>query len=115
MVLCAGLSLAMVFASCGKSSESAYKKAYEKAKSQEAAQQVQQPTTPAPSTPAAVVTPVQTQPATQTTVAAPDKDVRAESVQLVSGSGLKTYSVVVGSFKGQCLVPCHRYHVRQQG
>ena len=40
MVVCAGLSLALAFASCGKSSESAYKKAYEKAKSQEAAQRV---------------------------------------------------------------------------
>ena len=37
MVVCAGLSLAWALASCGKSSESAYKKAYEKAKSQEAA------------------------------------------------------------------------------
>ena len=115
MVLCAGLSLAMVFASCGKSSESAYKKAYEKAKSQEAAQQVQQPTTPAPSTPAAVVTPVQTQPATQTTVAAPDKDVRAESGQLVSGSGLKTYSVVVGSFKGQANAEGLQQQLRDKG
>ena len=31
MVVCAGLSLALALASCGKSSESAYKKAYEKA------------------------------------------------------------------------------------
>lgn len=100
MVLCAGLSLAMVFASCGKSSESAYKKAYEKAKSQEVAQQVQQPST-TPTTPVAVA-PVYTQPATQTTVvAAPDRDVRSENVQLISGTGLKAYSVVVGSFKGQ--------------
>ena len=115
MVLCAGLSLAMVFASCGKSSESAYKKAYEKAKSQEAAQQVtQQPTTPTPSTPA-VVTPVQTQPATQTTVAAPDKDVRAETVQIISGAGLKTYSVVVGSFKGQANAEGLQQQLREKG
>lgn len=115
MVLCAGLSLAMVFASCGKSSESAYKKAYEKAKSQEAAQQVQQPTTPVTSTPA-VVTPVQTQPATQTTVAAVnDKDVRSENVQLVSGSGLKAYSVVVGSFKGQANAEGLQQQLRNNG
>ena len=35
MILCAGLCAAMAFTSC-KSSESAYKKAYEKAKAQEA-------------------------------------------------------------------------------
>ena len=34
MVLCAGLCVALAFSSC-KSSESAYKKAYEKAKAQE--------------------------------------------------------------------------------
>ena len=116
MVLCAGLSLAMVFASCGKSSESAYKKAYEKAKSQEVAQQVQQPQTATPSTPA-TVTPVQTQPATQTTVAAPvsDKDVRSENVQLISGNGLKAYSVVVGSFKGQANAEGLQQQLRNNG
>ena len=36
MILCAGLCAAMAFTCC-KSSESAYKKAYEKAKAQEAA------------------------------------------------------------------------------
>lgn len=113
IVLCAGLSLAMVFASCGKSSESAYKKAYEKAKSQEAAQQVTQPTTTTTTTP--VVAPVQTQPATQTVVAQPDKDVRAESVQVVSGNGLKQYSVVVGSFKGQANAEGLQQQLRNNG
>ena len=115
MVLCAGLSLAMVFASCGKSSESAYKKAYEKAKSQEAAAAVTQPATPAPSTPA-TVQPVQTQPATQTVVApVADKDVRSENVQLVSGTGLKAYSVVVGSFKGQANAEGLQQQLRNNG
>ena len=116
MVLCAGLSLAMVFASCGKSSESAYKKAYEKAKSQESAQQVQQPVATTPSTPVAV-TPVQTQPATQTTVVQPvnDRDVRSESVQLVSGTGLRAYSVVVGSFKGQANAEGLQQQLRNNG
>ena len=41
IVLCAGLCLAMSFTGC-KSSESAYKKAYEKAQAQ-AAQQVEAP------------------------------------------------------------------------
>ena len=113
IVLCAGLSLAMVFASCGKSSESAYKKAYEKAKSQEATQQVtQQPVTTAP-TP--VVAPVQTQPATQPAATQPDKDVRAENVQVVSGNGLKQYSVVVGSFKGQANAEGLQQQLRNNG
>jgi len=117
MVMCAGLSLAMVFASCGKSSESAYKKAYEKAKSQEAAQQMtQQPTTPVPSSvPATVVTPVQTQPATQPTVSAPDKDVRPQTVELVSGTGLKAYSVVIGSFKSQANAEGQQQQLRNAG
>jgi len=114
IVLCAGLSLAMVFASCGKSSESAYKKAYEKAKSQEASQQVQ-PSTATTTTPAAVVTPVQTQPATQTTVATPDRDVRSENVQVISGAGLKAYSVVVGSFKGQANAEGLQQTLRDRG
>lgn len=96
MVFCAGACLAVAFASCG-SSESAYKKAYEKAKSQEAAQQVtQQPQQVAPT----VVAPVQSQPATQTKTYdnVDNVSVRQEKVSLVSGSGLKNFSVVVGSF-----------------
>jgi len=93
MVVCAGLSLALAFASCGKSSESAYKKAYEKAKSQEAAQHVTE-------TPATVVAPVTTRPATQNRVVdnTDNVSVRQERVSLVNGSGLKNFSVVVGSF-----------------
>lgn len=100
MVVCAGLSLALAFASCGKSSESAYKKAYEKAKSQEAAQRVtevpQQTETPAQT----VVAPVVTRPATQTTVVdnVDNVSVRQERVSLINGTGLKNFSVVVGSF-----------------
>ena len=115
MVLCVGLSLAMVFASCGKSSESAYKKAYEKAKSQEAATSVAQPVTTVSTTPV-TVQPVQTQPATQTTVApVADRDVRSESVQLVSGTGLRAYSVVVGSFKGQANAEGLQQQLRNNG
>ena len=97
MVLCAGLSMVLAFASCGKSSESAYKKAYEKAKSQEAAQRMEE-STEAPS--AAVVAPVETKPADQTTVVdnLDNVSVREERVALVDGAGLKSFSVVVGSF-----------------
>jgi cell division protein FtsN len=98
MIVCAGLSLALVFASCGKSSESAYKKAYEKAKSQEAAQRVADNTETQVQTP--VVAPVTTRPATQTRVVnnSDNVSVRQERVVMVNGAGLKNYSVVVGSF-----------------
>lgn len=97
-VVCAGFSIALALASCGKSSESAYKKAYEKAKSQEAAQRVQETQTVAPT--ATVVAPVTTRPATQTQVVdnVDNVSVRQERVSLINGSGLKNFSVVVGSF-----------------
>ncbi|MGL4520417.1 MAG: SPOR domain-containing protein [Phocaeicola sp.] len=82
-----GLCLVFAFSSC-KSSESAYKKAYEKAKQQELA------ATPAPEVvevAPVVVAPVVTQPVANVTV-------REEKVELVSGTGLKAYSVVCGSF-----------------
>jgi cell division protein FtsN len=93
MLLFAGIGVAMCFSSC-KSSESAYKQAYEKAKSQEAAQQVAN----TPETP--VVTPVQTRPVTQTQVVDnyDNVSVRQERVTVVNGSGLRSFSVVVGSF-----------------
>lgn len=99
MVVFAGLSIALAFSSCGKSSESAYKKAYEKAKSQEAAQRVNEvPQTETPTQ--TVVAPVTTRPATQTRVVdnVDNVSVRQEKVALVNGSGLKNFSVVVGSF-----------------
>ena len=89
-VLGMGLCVALAFTSC-KSSESAYKKAYEKAKQQELAE-----ATVAQEAPAATVVaaPVATAPATPVAVGT----VREEKVQLVSGQGLKAYSVVCGSF-----------------
>ena len=97
-VLCAGLCLALAFTSC-KSSESAYKKAYEKAKqydTQTAQQQAAQPV----ETSTAVVAPVQTRPANDTRVTdnVDNVSVRQERVSMVSGNGLKAFSVVVGSF-----------------
>ena len=59
---------------------------------------------------------MQTQPATQTTVApVADRDVRSESVQLVSGTGLRAYSVVVGSFKGQANAEGLQQQLRNNG
>ena len=90
IVLCAGLCMVLTFTGC-KSSESAYRKMYEKAQAQENAHAQEQPQTEAP-----VVAPLTEKPATQTTVV--DNSVRSENVQLVNGSGLQDFSVVVGSF-----------------
>jgi len=80
---------AITMSSC-KSSESAYKKAYEKAKSQQTA------TAEAPvvTQPVTTVAPVQT----VTTTPVTNEATRTENLTLVSGTGLKAYSVVVGSF-----------------
>jgi len=95
-LICAALCAAMVFTGC-KSSESAYKQAYLKAKQQEEMQaQTQAPA----ATEANVVTPMVEKPATNTAVYnnADNVNVRQESVTLVNGAGLKNFSVVVGSF-----------------
>ncbi|MDR0893188.1 MAG: SPOR domain-containing protein [Mediterranea sp.] len=83
-----GACLVLAFSSC-KSSESAYKKAYEKAKQQE----LVEPQTEAP----AEVTPVAVAPAPK---AVDTSGVRQEKVTVVSGNadGLKDFSVVAGSF-----------------
>ena len=92
LILCAGLCAAMAFTIC-KSSESAYKKAYEKAKAQEAA-------AVETNTEANVVAPVEEKPIDEVKVVdnADNVSVRQEQVSLIDGSGLKNFSVVVGSF-----------------
>lgn len=92
-VLCAGVCIALTFASC-KSSESAYKKMYLKAQEQQS--QTEQPA----QTETPVVAPLVEQPAQQPTVTenVDNVAVRSENVTLVSGAGLKNFSVVVGSF-----------------
>ena len=92
-VLGMGLCVALAFSSC-KSSESAYKKAYEKAKQQELAEA--ETSSQAPVQVAPVVTPAPAPaPAPAPVTQAP---VRQEKVELVSGNGLKEYSIVCGSF-----------------
>lgn len=95
-VLGAAVCLALTMSSC-KSGESAYKKAYEKAKQNQAVTQapaatttVQQPVTVAPVQQPTTTTPVTT-----------NEPTRVESLELVKGAGLKAYSVVVGSFSIQ--------------
>lgn len=90
LVLALGACVALGFTSC-KSSESAYKKAYEKAKQQELAE-----TKEATPTQTESVARVESAPVTSSAPAA--NDARQERVSVVSGSGLQDYSVVCGSF-----------------
>ena len=92
ILLCAGLAAVMAFTSC-KSNESAYKKAYEKAKAQETTLATQPEET-------TVVAPVVSRPVTETTVVdnVDNVSVRQESLTVVDGAGLRNFSVVVGSF-----------------
>lgn len=89
-VLGMGVCIVLAFSSC-KSSESAYKKAYEKAKQQELAE---------PQTTAAVeeVTSVSAPVEAKVVESAPIGSIRQEKVTHVSGGALKDYSVVCGSF-----------------
>lgn len=91
--MCAALCTALVLAGCSKSQESAYRKAYEKAQAEEpTSTEVVEET---------VVAPVVTTPVEETVVVDNNIDnvsVRQEKVTVVSGDGLKAYSVVVGSF-----------------
>lgn len=91
-VLGLGVCILFAFSSC-KSSESAYKKAYEKAKQQELAE-------PQNTAPAEEVTPAISAPTEVKVVESVPADVRQEKVTVVTGSqdGLKNYSVVCGSF-----------------
>ena len=95
-LLCVGLCAAMAFTSC-KSSESAYKKAYEKAKQYDTANQQAVSQT---ATDEAVVAPVEAKPVDQARVVdnLDNISVRQESVQVIHGNGLNEFSVVVGSF-----------------
>lgn len=81
-----GVCIALAFSSC-KSSESAYKKAYEKAKQQEL-------TEPQTTAPVEEVVPV----AAPVKVESAPSGVRQEKVTVVSGGLLKTFSVVCGAF-----------------
>ena len=89
------MCVTMAFTGC-KSSESAYKKAYDKAKANEATEVRTEPEqTYVPEVTQVVETPV-----TQTQVVdnMDNTPVRQEAVSVVDGAGLKNFSVVVGSF-----------------
>ena len=89
-----GLTLiaAITFTGC-KSSESSYRKAYEKAKAQEMTEQKSvQPVAVTPVTPVQPVTPV-------TTPTTDNSDLRSERLNVMAGGTLKAFNVVCGSFK----------------
>lgn len=94
IVLCAGLCVVLALSSC-KSKESAYKKMYDKAQARQESQVTEPAVTETP-----VVAPIVEKPATETTTVdnGDNVAVRSENVTLISGSGLKNFSVVVGSF-----------------
>jgi len=98
-VLCAALATAMIFTGC-KSKESAYKQAYLKAKQQEEIQQANAAAESQNTQAVVSVVPLQEK-ATNNTQVVDNGDnitVRQESVSVVHGSGLRNFSVVVGSF-----------------
>lgn len=96
LIVCATMLAAVAFVSCGSSKESAYRKAYEKARAQEQYQTQAQPRQTQQQAP--VVTPLEQSAPQQQTVASDNVSVRSENVSIISGKGLRTYSVVVGSF-----------------
>ena len=117
-LICAAICAAMVFTSC-KSSESAYKQAYLKAKQQEELQQRQQAEqqTAAVQSDNAVVTPLQEKAANNTQVMdnGDNVQVRQETVSVVNGEGLNNFSVVVGSFSLKANAEGLQQTLKQQG
>lgn len=113
MFVCAAMCVALAFTSC-KSNESAYRKAYEKAKAQDQTAQAVEAQAPVEET---VVAPVETRPATETRVVdnVDNVSVRQESVSLVNGTGLKNFSVVVGSFSVKANAEGLTQTLRNQG
>ncbi len=98
MLIASALCIAVAFTGC-KSKESAYRKAYEKAQAAEAAGSYQNPaqqqTVNQP-----VVTPLEERPITdvRTVDNGDNVNVRQERLTVINGSGLRAFSVVVGSF-----------------
>ena len=100
ILLGSALFMVLAMTSC-KSNESAYKKAWEKAQAAQTTPQnqvvnagVSQQTTPVQVTPVVPNEKTVSQPAADYS----NVSVRTEAVSLVSGNGLRAFSVIVGSF-----------------
>ena len=95
-IFCLGLCATLMITGC-KSKESAYRKAYDKAKAAET-ETVVNPVNTESDVP--VVTPLVEKNVNQTQVTdnSDNVTVRQESVSVINGSGLRNFSVVVGSF-----------------
>lgn len=95
-ILCLGLCATLLITGC-KSKESAYRKAYDKAKAAET-ETVVNPVNTENDVP--VVTPLIERNVSQTQVTdnSDNVTVRQESVSVINGSGLRNFSVIVGSF-----------------
>ena len=123
MIFGAAICVAMAFTGC-KSSESAYKKAYEKAKAQERTGYTTEETATG-SSDVPVVAPVETQPVTETRVEDnyDNEPVRREDVSVVEGAGLKQvafnsgnsmYRVVAATFDNKASAVQSRNQLRNQ-
>ena len=95
-ILCLGLCATLLITGC-KSKGSAYRKAYDKAKAAET-ETVVNPVNTENDVP--VVTPLVERNVSQTQVTdnSDNVTVRQESVSVINGSGLRNFSVIVGSF-----------------
>lgn len=120
VILGLSLVLALGMSSC-KSGESAYKKAYEKAQAQQnEVNSVTQVVTDAESstvevTPVQTITPVKTVTSVTPVTDYSNVTVRTEDVTMVNGTGLKAYSVVVGSFGVQANAIALQNKLKGQG
>lgn len=110
LLLGMGMSIVFAFSSC-KSSESAYKKAYEKAKQQElASPQDVEPVEVSPT----VAAPVEAKVVESTPVVA-SAGVRQEKVEVISGTALQDFSVVCGSFGVKANAESLKNYLDQEG
>ena len=117
LILGSAMFMVLAMTSC-KSTESAYKKALEKSQAAHVSQTQQYVGTTTQQTTPVQVTPVTPTTTTTTPVVAQDHTgvgVRTENVTLVSGAGLRAFSVVVNSFQLQSNAQAEQALFAQKG
>lgn len=117
LILGSAMFMVLAMTSC-KSTESAYKKALEKSQAAQVSQTQQYVGTTTQQTTPVQVTPVTPTTTTTTPVVAQDHTgvgVRTENVTLVSGTGLRAFSVVVNSFQLQSNAQAEQALFAQKG